>query len=363
MSATVVDDRSTLYVIPIVDGIKRYLIHCRDVSGISASTIKAREAALDRLAEACTPGMALHMINSQHIGFALRAARQGETPRQTALRRARNPQVKPRKPRAEGTLNLDRGIYRSFIQWAKNNRYYSHYDNPCVDLRDVKSSTLRSKRDETRYYVPINLRAALLEEAGNRHPRDRFVCAMGLYGGRRADDMLSMNIGDIDLDAETFRFTNGKSGGRRVVLPYSLWPEFGQEIRGWLAWLAGQIWPLNPDWPLIPARLEQNEYRGLKGRAQMHPGWPIDPTRRTTYVSLKRDVQWALEGIGATSEGITAGVHSLRHSCSRWLRTLQDPEWSEDDISDWLDHANASTTRSIYLSGTDVANRLVKKYA
>lgn len=361
MSATVVDDRQTLKVIPIEDAIRKYLIHCRDVAGIRPPVIKAREAVLERLAEACTPGMAVHMINSEHIGFALRAARKSETPRQTALRRAVDPQAKPRRGRSEGTLNLNRGIYRSFIQWAKDTRCYSPYDNPTMNLRDVKPKVLRTLRDETRYYVPLDQRKALLDAAGERHPRDRFVIAMGLYGGRRADDLLSMNIGDIDLDNETFRFTNGKSGGARVTLPYSIWPEFGREIRGWLAWLAGQYGTLNPDWPLVCTRLNSDDYRGLKSSPQMHPRWPVDPTQRASYWALHKDVRMALELIGADTEGLRHGLHALRHGCSRWLQ--EEEGWSEQDIADWLDHSSTATTRSIYLSGTDVANRLVKKYA
>lgn len=359
--ATVVDER-LLKAVSLQRAVSEFLKSSKDVGGygkgLEVETRRSYRVPLERLA-AVEPNLMTHLLNPLHIQAALSSGTRPETDREFALRKARNPRAVRRTGRAPGSMNIDNTAYRQFVDWCKAMQYLSPYSNPMHRVKNVPKSILQSQRDEKRWLLPYGQRAAYLEAAGARHERDRAMGAFGLYGGRRFSDLKDMRIRDIDLDSQTFRFTNKKAGGVRVELPYSLWPEFVSEVHRWLGALVGQFGELDPDWYLFPTRVETLAGFTFDGAPKMYPGWEMDPENPVTKTSNDTDVHKALAAINAPMDRPGLGHHTLRHSCGNWLENVE--YWRRDHIKLWLQHQNMSTT-AIYLSKGDDIKRLRDHY-
>lgn len=351
---TVTDD-AQLIVTPLGKAVKAYLEYCASSRQLAKGTVALYRCVLDVMVEVCGPELPVHTLNAQHIAWTLDKARKGDTPAEAVARTTKRPSAHQRRPRGPGAINVNISVYKTFAQYCQQMRWLSPYRDPCVGVRPTKTAVVR--QNWVKWTVPVGDRAILLEMAGKVHPRDRFVVAMGLFGGRRTSDVRDMRVKDIDLDQETFTFTNEKAGGLTRTLPV-LWPEFMTEIRLWLAWYASQHGLLDPDWYLIPKRAASYEYWRKEGRPAMDPSWPVNPTEAAWNTGEK--VKVALELIGAPVERGGFGMHVLRHSCAVWL--LDHLKWDIYDVATWLDHSNVEITKNVYLRGASDVKRLRDKY-
>lgn len=360
MPQTIQDNRD-LTVVPLRRAVKEFLDHCKDIRNLASSTRATYKAALGCLMDVCEPTMDTYLFNETHVQMALAKATRGDTDREYALRRAENPSASRRTGRSKSSLSIDKAAFRQFQDYCQSRRYLSVYDRPTRLLRNANNRAERSRRQHERWIVPYGQWSTLLDMAGSRHPRDRFVCAMGLYGGRRWSDYKDMRISDIDLTQQTFSFINQKAGGKRVTLPYKLFPEFTREVHRWMGWLGGQFGELDPDWYLIPSRVNPKDLMQFDRfqAPDMRPGWPVVPTQTPTHPTIVNDIHLALELIAAPMDK-HLGPHTMRHSCSNWL--LDEQKWALEHVSIWLDHSDTATTKQIYLSGAEDGNRLWKIY-
>jgi integrase len=345
----------TVVEVSLAAAVQEFLRWCKTVRNAAPSTIANHRMVLDILLTVTGEGLYAHQLSPTHIAMALQRASTGETKAETIQRQIRNPNAKPRTPRRGRTLNKDKSTYNTFVRFLRIHEYLSPFVDPVAGLRYSPNKV--PVRQSINYVVPHDKWEGLLKLAGDRHPRDRIIVAMGLYGGRRWSDMANMLIRDINLDDQTFTFRNTKGGGREVTLPI-LWPEFAAEIRRWLSWYAAsQRMNWDEDWYFIPRRLQTRE-AGRDGKeAAAFGSWPIDPTQPTPRKMALRDVKFALEVIGAPMEG--TGPHLLRHSCADWL--LTDQEWDIYDVQKYLDHESVTTTQGYVEHGRTV-ERLRGRY-
>lgn len=345
----------TVVLIGLGEAVNEFLRWCRTARNAAASTIANHRMVLDILLTVCEPTMPAHQLSPTHIAMALQRASKGETKAETIRRQIQNPNAKARTPRQGRTLNKDKSTYNTLCRFLHVSGYLSPFVDPVADLRYTSNKI--PVRQPSNYVVPHDQWSALLKLAGDRHPRDRMIVAMGLYGGRRWSDMATMRVGDFNLGDMTFKFRNQKGGGREVTLPI-LWPEFIDEIRKYFAWYAGmQRMNWDEGWYLIPRRLQTRE-TGLDAAATASfASWPIDPTSPTPRKMALRDVRFALEVIGAPMNG--TGPHLLRHSCADWL--LTDQEWDIYDVQRYLDHESVATTQ-VYVEHGRLVARLRDRY-
>jgi integrase len=348
-----IDDPHQGKLVPVTldKAVKEFYTWCRTVRNNATRTLANHKQVLDILLTVCDPQMPAHQLNSTHISWALERAKAGESPSETVARQIKNPNAKARTPRQGRTLNKDKATYNQFIRFCHTALYLSRFNNPMEGVRYTNNKI--RVLDRPQYVVPPSEWAALLKLARDRHPRDEMLVAMGLYGGRRWSDIDDMRIGDIDLNnptGPTFTFRNSKGGGREVTLPI-LWPEFVDVFRRYFSWYAAECrmgWDKN--WYLIPRRVGTREMRTGREAPTMDPSWPIDPERPCPRGMARRDVQAALEIIGAPMDG--AGPHMLRHSCADWL--LHTLKWDLYHVKEYLDHESVLTTQTYVDHGQTV---------
>lgn len=367
-----IKDEMDLEVVTLARAVNEFYQWARLVRGVTNRTIQNYRPCLERLIKVCTPELPAHTLTSAHFGLALKRALTGESKADTIARQIINPMAKAHSGRDPRSMNVDKSTYRLFVRFLHTHHYLSPYRNPTADLVSTRQAVIESKRLKM-YSVPFERRRDILVAAGNYHPRARFICAMGLFGGRRWDDMHDMTIGDIDLDnrdGPTFTFINHKTGGERIMLPI-VFPEFETEIRTWLAWYAGQLDAINnlygerfteldPNWYLIPRRAaaEEVSYDRCGPGITLDDNWPIAPRDMSSAKSARSDARIALETIGAPME-TRMGNHTLRHSCAEWL--IEVEQWPIYDVKAWLAHGSVLTTQ-IYTKGSEDMRRLRKRY-
>lgn len=351
----IVEDKTQLYEVGLKRAARQYVDeYCKIQRRLSKGTVRQHRGAMDLLITVCGDGFPVHTLTATHFTWAMDKAGKGDTPGEKIARVAGlGNHSRARTGRTGLSLNINLSVYRSFIKWAQGERYFSPYLDP---LRNFQRAKAVKRTWGDKWTVPFAERDLLLQFAGNNHPRDRAVAAFGLWGGRRTSDIKFMKISDINLDEETFTFNNVKSSRNGIVLPI-LWPEFMAEIRRWLAWYAGQHGDLDPNWFLFPQRLASTEYFLTEGQPQLHPGWPVDPTKPAYNVG--EDMRKALEMLKAPASD-HLGMHTLRHSCAVWL--LDHEKWDFYDVSLWLDHSSPTVTRQTYTLGSQQVQRLRDAY-
>lgn len=360
-----VDDDTKLVEIKLKRATAEYLRMLEAGRRLAAGTRRQHRGTIEIMLTVLGDDLPVWTLNSSHMTAVMRKAETGDTPTERITRLVTNTHALPRRGRSGVSLNTNVSVLRQFVKWCQGNRYLSPFRDPCQGFRLVKQG---KRGEDDKWTVPFDQRDLLIETARDRHHRDAFVAAMGLFGGRRTSDIKHLKIKHIDLEKETFRFDNEKMQRYNITLPI-LWPKFMKEIRAWLAWYASrlegphmnrlmELGELDPEWYLIPRRLstEENPVTGSK-EFRMYPDWPIDPT--TPAYNTGTDMAIALELIGAPMDQ-HPGMHTLRHSCGVWLRDHE--KWTVDDIADWLDHSDVRTTKRTYLRGSNVVGRLRERY-
>lgn len=337
--------------VPLRQAVREYLEHCK-ARDLSVSAIDSRRRSLDNLMEVCG-AMKAHELSTVEVTATLARATRGETQNEFLKRLARDHRAVIRKGRSQDSVNVDRSALRNFTEWLKASRYMSVYEQPTYGLRNTKKRVSESRRKQDRWVLAPEQFGETINLARQRHERDAFVVALGLYCCRRVSEIMQMRVGDINIEAETFSFTDVKGGGEKVTLWYGWSSEFSMEVRRWLNFYVRQAGPLDPNWYLVPARIPP----GQAGFTAMHPGWAITPDQPSHESTLRNDVCVALTLMGAAGE-TGVGMHTLRHSGARAVEALN---WDRDDIQDLLNHKQASTT-SLYLTTNKTVDRWKAKY-
>ena len=212
------------------------------------------------------------------------------------------------------TRNLYLSTLRGgFISWCRRNQYLPRDYDPTEGWRNAKVP------NTPKLWIEVEEFSDLLESCTN--PRDRAVCALGLFTFARGSEISYLKVGDLDFDRNEVNLYRVKTK-EWDVLPMS--QELGHEATRWLhAYQQDTGTALQSDWFLIPARSKvpmafDRTVNKLQPTGQPQRLRPLYPLRKPYEV-----VQRPLAAIGHSDKG--AGAHTLRRSGARaWFEVLRD---------------------------------------
>lgn len=276
---------------PLSDAIDDYR-HWRKSQGFARQTLANEKSVLLRFL-ALTGNIYVSSVNERHITeFFTEASR----------------------TRGAGAQALDHSVLRGFFEWARQTRRCPSTHDPMFGRRKPRVA----KRERNR--VHVSQFDHLLDVAGAHDPRDRAAVAILIYLLIRDQELASLRVGDVDLDAGFVRVVVTKSS---LEDDMPICAELDAELRLWLDHYASVVGPLTPDMFLIPRRIVESigERDALTGRIEKmkmryDPSLPISRNRGI--------VRRALEGSGfpvTDHRGRPAheGAHTLRRSGARAL--------------------------------------------
>lgn len=226
------------------------------------------------------------------------------------------------------TLNRAVGQLRSFLDWAFR-RGLVHGE--CVDACHERA---RERRQRRLRLAPEQL-AELVEQAPD--PYHRWVCALAVYTAGRGGELLTLRVGDLDLDAGEIVWTRHKVADDGDVLPVVA--ELADEARRWLAHYAAVVGERpRPSWLLVPRR----RHVGRPGRITYYP---LVPRTRGLHWIIKENLARVLGCDPGELRG--EGVHTARRSMARLLYERLRHDGHGDPLAvvqALLGHANRSMT-------------------
>lgn len=235
------------------------------------------------------------------------------------------------------TRNLYLSFLRGFFRWCRREGYMARDFDPT----DGWGNTRVPRQEKLR--IPPEKFPDLLEVAP--HPRDRMVCALGLFTFCRGGELATLRISDVDLTRHELRIYRHKTR-EEDFLPISV--ELAQELDRWFGWYrqdTGSI--LDPEWYLVPSKYP-NLFRqnGLTRRLEVVQGATahVRPTQQMTHPY--RAVKRTLAALGYPDHG--EGEHTLRRSGARALFDhLRDQGYDGAlmRVSSMLGHADVKVTQ------------------
>lgn len=243
----------------------------------------------------------------------------------------------------ESTYNLYLGNMKLFFAWARANNYMAASQDPVAGWSNAKVR----RRD------PFMLPAARFHELLNacEHPRDRAVCALGLFAVPRGGEISTLRVKDVDFGSGLLHLERHKT---KDIDELPLMEDLREELERWLdyyRWATGG--QLKRDWFLTPQRASgHSKATGLFEAGGVH----LRPTHRVhhIYEIPKR----ALTALGIDSKG--EGVHSLRRAGARAMFDIlseQNYDGALRHVSSMLGHASVTMTERYLNLSLDRRNR------
>lgn len=269
--------------------IEDYLDHL-DARGLAPNTVRCHRQLTNR-ALACWGDILTTSITPNHVDRLFRAGEWGAS-----------------------TRNLYLSVLRAFFAFCRREGYMSRDFDPTQGWRNQRVARTERLR------VPIEQFPALLDSCP--HPRDRAICALGLFTFCRGGELQTLTIADLDLAHDRLNIYRHKTD-EQDALP--ICSELADEMKRWLTWYRQDTESmLDPSWFLVPSKKPNpTRQNALTGRLEVDPEAlaSLRPTRKATHPY--RAVQRALRGLGYPTE--REGEHTLRRSGARALfDTLRD---------------------------------------
>lgn len=267
----------------------------------SANTRRQYRRVLGRLA-ANNPGLTTDRLTDHHMQVCVRDMEQGagiEESRDLAKTGGRRPGRGPQ------SLNQDKSILNQFVKWLQDKAHI--VGNPMSDIERTKPKQDRRFDDWVLTEPQV---VAILEAASRRHPRDRMVVALGLYGGLRDSEMTDLQAADVNLRTRTMDYFREKQDERyRAPINGAL----AREFERYFEWYTAHYGAMDPHWYVCPHRTFAAPARYRMER--MEPRWRIEP--HVKAYSFIRDVKALLAEIGMRPLP-NQGVHVLRRTFA-WM--------------------------------------------
>lgn len=220
-------------------------------------------------------------------------------------------------------FNIQLGTLIQFAQWGAQRGEISP---EVVDaLRAAPHARVKLRRS-------LRLTPAQLGELieGCSDPWERFVCALGTYSAGRSGELVTLTIGDVDLDEGIIEWNRHKTRDDADSLPIT--DELASELRRWFGHYESECGRLRDHWFLVPRRTCSSYL----------PETPrVGALSRVVRPHLSRVLSVPL------SEVKQEGVHTLRRSMARALYERLRAEKHGDPIGvvqALLGHANRSMT-------------------
>lgn len=203
---------------------------------------------------------------------------------------------------ADSTVNRAAGQLGAFLEWAFRR---DHVRGECVDACRERAKARRRRR--------VRLDRGQLVELyeGADDPYHRWILALAVHTAGRGGELLTLRVGDLDLDAGELVWARHKTGDDADTLPVVA--ELEAEARRWLAYYEQQVGPLHPDMFLVPRRVSS----GRPDPAPRIVYRPDEPRRRALHVLVKPHLARVLGCDPAELRG--EGAHTARRSMARHL--------------------------------------------
>lgn len=233
----------------------------------------------------------------------------------------------------DSTINSYKQTLRIFATWAFQKGLTPKEGNVATGLKNVKTVTPKRKRkpitrDQTR---------ELFRVAGERHPRDRALCALLIYSGCRSSEITGLTWDAVDLTDGTLEVYRPKVRDYlRVVAP----AELAAELQKWRAWYEENTGPIQPGWYVVPA-LKAKGFDADGVPYRMSADWSLSPQRRHTMVT--EHIKAFLGEIGvADLHG--KGAHTLRRTSANLI--LEASGGDIRAVQHLLGHKSVAVTES-----------------
>lgn len=179
----------------------------------------------------------------------------------------------------------------------------------------------RVQRGKRRRQLNVEQLSDLLE--GCDDPWERVVCALAIHTAGRSGELVTLRVGDVDLEAGEIDWSRHKTG-QTDYLPITA--DLDVELRRWLKEydrLCGHLPTFGPDAYLVPKRSVVG-----RGTRRYHPELP----RGSGYATVvKKQLTRVLELDGTDLFG--EGVHTVRRSVARALYEQLCQDHHSDPIS------------------------------
>jgi integrase len=223
---------------------------------------------------------------------------------------------------APNTRKFYLGRVKTFLAWCVDTNRLR--ENPAKRLEVTARQTERPKTRIDSEQFP-----ALLDAAGDVHPRNRAAVAVTLYTLLRAVDVVNLRVGECDREEGNISAYLEKTNQQHEI---GISLDLDEELERWFTWYKKDlgVMRLEPWWPVIPPL-----FAGQRGLPVSEQTLHIRQLRKNGEVALLRPqtltqyiVQPALRAIGVPLRFVSRdgsdvaaneGAHTLRRSGARAL--------------------------------------------
>lgn len=194
---------------------------------------------------------------------------------------------------SEGALNNQLGVIRSFLVWINADR----------ELIDVVSQPVKVRKKRKLRLTQSEI-VDVIEGAPD--PWTRVVCSLAVFTAGRSSELLSLTVGDVDLDAGVIEWERHKIGDDSDYLPIT--SDLANELERWLKVYEAAVGRLLSSYYLIPRRTWH------AGSYTYHPEHRRgDNLHKIVKPELARALSCPVSDLNGE------GVHTLRRSMARAL--------------------------------------------
>lgn len=254
-------------------------LNWRRANGFARATIKNDRSALKFLKGSVGEDFPVGSLDDRHITRLLDGA--------SATRNA-------------ASVNMIQSSLSAFFKWCRLRRYMAADVDPLLGVR-YKRVPKKERR-----LLPVHEFPAFLDAADT--PRNRMLCALGIYLFLRSSEAVTLRIKDVDLNAGTIGVTVHKTKDFDVM-PIS--SELDKEIRRWYVAYQEECGPLQPDWHLVPAKVQA--------------GWGTHKLNPTAKISRPEDIVTKTLRNHGWLDTHWQAMHTLRASGARaWFDELNE---------------------------------------
>lgn len=345
--------------------------------GYAASTQRNYARTLDMLCRVTPSQVNACDLRVEHVDRCLKELSPPQTPEEIEAREKENAArarvgESPRSGRSQASLSNDIKAIKAFIKFLHRRELMALTRNPALHLKSNPDRTPKTTLDQIIIQPDDNVTEKLLEAAGNRHPRDRAVVALGLWAGLRESEMLALRISGVAFDntvvedgrlfaAPEIRVYREKNDSWHVVPMHH---RLEDELRQYFRWLETKCGPLQRDWFVVGSRLAgvtklTRDGRHIPDGGPLHQNSPVDPTRPAAEVAP--DVQAALKNAGF-GKLYRSGAHTLRRMAAV---EMQNRTGDIRNAMALLGHGTQATTEGYlrHSPGTTRIRKLMRGWA
>lgn len=280
----------------------------------ASGTRKQHSRTLSALVSVCGAGRSVTLMTADDFSATIDRLRHAADQIEMAAARAtRRGPIGFRRGRSEQSLNIDRSVLRRFVHFLHVAGHLPQVINPAISLESARKARGHGHK---RQPMGVDAVIALLDLAGEYHPRERIAVALAVLGGLRESEILGLKWNDIiwqGVDGPILEFYRPKTKDTHRVW---MIPQLERELRAWHAFYSARHREMNPSWYVVPARKRGRMPAGKAGRGMDHE-WPLVPNKRAN-ARLRPTIKPLMAKAGvADLKG--KGLHTLRRTYANVL--------------------------------------------